>query len=135
MVKNLPAAQETGVLSLGLEDPPEKEMTAYSSILSCLGNTKDRSLAGCSPGVTRVGHNLATKPPPNKLIVPPFSVIRNTPSIRKKYFLVNICIAKLVIPLSSVCCEDKNDFKCVNSQYAKYKSQYNIIKHFLKSVN
>ena len=42
MVKNLPAAQETGVLSLGLEDPPEKEMTAYSSILSCLGNPKDR---------------------------------------------------------------------------------------------
>ena len=34
LVKNLPAMQETGVLSLGLEDPPEKEMTAYSSILA-----------------------------------------------------------------------------------------------------
>ena len=34
MVKNLPAVQETGVLSLGLEDPPEKEMTAYSRILA-----------------------------------------------------------------------------------------------------
>ena len=32
--KNLPAVQETGVLSLGLEDPPEKEMTAYSRILA-----------------------------------------------------------------------------------------------------
>ena len=51
------------------------------------------------------------------------------------YFLVTICIAKLIIPLSSVCCEDKNDFKCINSQYAKYKPQYNIIKHFLKSIN
>ena len=34
LVKNLPAVQETGVLSLGLEDPPEKEMTAYSRILA-----------------------------------------------------------------------------------------------------
>ena len=33
MVKNLPAIQETQVQSLGLEHPPEKEMTTHSSIL------------------------------------------------------------------------------------------------------
>ena len=34
-VKNLPALQETQVQSLGQEDPLEKEMAAYSSILAC----------------------------------------------------------------------------------------------------
>ena len=32
MVKNLPAIQETQVLSLGWEDPLEKEMAVHSSI-------------------------------------------------------------------------------------------------------
>ena len=34
MVKNLPAKQETWVLSLGQEDPLEKEMATHSSILA-----------------------------------------------------------------------------------------------------
>ena len=34
MVKNLPAMQETWVQSLGWEDPLEKEMATYSSILA-----------------------------------------------------------------------------------------------------
>ena len=33
MIKNLPAMQETGVRSLGQEDPLEKEMSTHSSIL------------------------------------------------------------------------------------------------------
>ena len=33
-VKNLPAMQETGVLSLGQEDPLREEMTTHSSILA-----------------------------------------------------------------------------------------------------
>ena len=33
MVKNLPAMQEMQVQSLGLEDPPKKEMATHSSIL------------------------------------------------------------------------------------------------------
>ena len=33
LVKNLPAVQETRVQSLGQEDPLEKEMAMYSSIL------------------------------------------------------------------------------------------------------
>ena len=34
MVKNLPAVQETQVQSLGQEDPLEKGMATYSSILA-----------------------------------------------------------------------------------------------------
>ena len=34
MIKNLPAVQETGVRSLGRENPLEKEMVTYSSILA-----------------------------------------------------------------------------------------------------
>ena len=34
MVKNLPAIQETRVLSLGWEDPLEEEITTHSSILA-----------------------------------------------------------------------------------------------------
>ena len=34
MVKTLPAKQETWVHSLGVEDPLEKEMGTYSSILA-----------------------------------------------------------------------------------------------------
>ena len=43
-VKNLPAAQETWVQSLGQEDPPEKGMATPTSPLqySCLENSMDR---------------------------------------------------------------------------------------------
>ena len=34
IVKNLPAMQETGVQSLGWEDPLEKEMATHSSIFA-----------------------------------------------------------------------------------------------------
>ena len=34
MVKNLPAMQETWVQSLGWENPLEKEMATYSSVLA-----------------------------------------------------------------------------------------------------
>ena len=34
MIKNLPAMQETGVRSLGQEDPLEKEMATHSSTLA-----------------------------------------------------------------------------------------------------
>ena len=34
MIKNLPAMWETWVLSLGQEDPLEKEMASHSSILA-----------------------------------------------------------------------------------------------------
>ena len=45
-VKRLPAIQETQVRSLVQEDPPEKEMATYSSILAWNGW---RSLVGYSP--------------------------------------------------------------------------------------
>ena len=45
-VKHLPAIQETRVRSLVQEDPPEKEMATYSSVLAWNGW---RSLVGYSP--------------------------------------------------------------------------------------
>ena len=47
-VKNLPAMQETQVLSLGQEDPLEKGMATQSSILAWRIDGQ-RSLAGYSP--------------------------------------------------------------------------------------
>ena len=47
MVKNLPAMQDTGVQSLGQEDPLEKEMATHSSILAWRIHGQ-RSLAGYS---------------------------------------------------------------------------------------
>ena len=47
MVKSLPAMQETGVRSLGGEDPLEKGMATHSSTLAW--KIPRRSLVGCSP--------------------------------------------------------------------------------------
>ena len=56
MVKNLPAMRETQVQSLGWEDPLEKEMATYSSILAWR-TPGQRGLEGCSPWGRRVAHN------------------------------------------------------------------------------
>ena len=48
VVKNLPAKQEMQVLSLGREEPLEKEMATHSSILPRESHGQ-RSLAGHSP--------------------------------------------------------------------------------------
>ena len=57
MVKNLPAMQEMQVQSLGLEDPPKKEIATHSSILPGESHGQ-RSLVGYSPwGRKTVGHN------------------------------------------------------------------------------
>ena len=53
MVKNLPAMQ-TGVRSLGQEDPLEKAMTTHSNCLPA-GFQGERSPAGYSPWGHRVG--------------------------------------------------------------------------------
>ena len=64
----LPAMQETGVRSLGQEDPLEKEMATYSSM--------DRGAwLATVHGVSRVGHNLVTTPPPP----PPGSPVDKSP--------------------------------------------------------
>ena len=67
-VKTLPAMQETQVRFLGWEDPLEKEMATASSY-SCLENPMDRGAwKAIVHGVTRVGHDLATKPPTTTVI-------------------------------------------------------------------
>ena len=59
-MKNLPAVQETWVLSLGWEDSLEKEMAAHSSNLAWKipWNVEPGRLP--SMGSQRVGHDLAT---------------------------------------------------------------------------
>ena len=56
--------QETQVLFLGQKDPLEKEMAIHSQY-SCLENLTDRGAWQTTVhGVTRVRHDLVTKPPP-----------------------------------------------------------------------
>ena len=63
LVKNLPAMQETWVQFLGGEHPLEKEMATHSSFLAWVGKA-------IVHGVTRVRHDLATKPPPPPPLTP-----------------------------------------------------------------
>ena len=57
MVKRLSAMQETGVRSLGWEDPLEKEMAAHSSILAWkIPWTEDAGRLQ-SMGLQTVGHD------------------------------------------------------------------------------
>ena len=57
LVKNLPAVQETQVQSMGWEDPPEKEMTNYSSIFAWKIPWSEEP-DGLQPmGLQRVGHD------------------------------------------------------------------------------
>ena len=63
-VKNLPAVQETqkmGILSLGQEDPLEKEMSTYSSILAWEIPWPEEPGGLQSMGSQRVGHSLQAK--------------------------------------------------------------------------
>ena len=63
-VKYWPVIQETWVRSLGQEDPLEKGMATHSSILAWIIPWTEEPGVLQSHGVTRVGHNLATKPIP-----------------------------------------------------------------------
>ena len=56
--------QETWVQFLGWEDPLEKEMATHSSILAWRIFMDRGAWRAIVQGVTRVGHDLATKPPP-----------------------------------------------------------------------
>ena len=61
MIKNLPAMQETWVLSLGQEDPLEKGMAAHSSILAWRIPMDRGAWWTTQPvGSQRVGHDWAT---------------------------------------------------------------------------
>ena len=58
MVKNLPAMQETQVQSVGREDPLEKEIATYSSILAWKILWTEEDPGGLqSIGSQRVEHN------------------------------------------------------------------------------
>ena len=57
VVKNLPVIKETGVSSLGLEDPLEKEMATHSSILAYKIPWTEEPDRLQSIGSQRVGHD------------------------------------------------------------------------------
>ena len=57
VVKNLPTVQETQVQSLGWEDPLEKGMATYSSILAWKIPRTEEPDGLQSRGLQRVGHN------------------------------------------------------------------------------
>ena len=59
-VNNLPAIQE----NLGQEDPLEKKMATHSSILAWKIPWTEEPGRFTVHGVARIGHDLATKPPP-----------------------------------------------------------------------
>ena len=57
--------QEMQVQSLAQEDPLEKDMTTYSSLLAwAVSWTEEPGGLHTVHGVTRIGHDLAIKPPP-----------------------------------------------------------------------
>ena len=60
MVKNLPAVQETWIRSLGQEDPLEKEMATYSSILAWEIPWTEKPGGLQSMGLQRVGQDCLT---------------------------------------------------------------------------
>ena len=57
MVKNLPALQETQVLSLAREEPLEKEMATHSSIIAWRIPRREETGGLQSLGLQRVGHD------------------------------------------------------------------------------
>ena len=63
-INNLPATQEMQVRSVGQEDPLEKEMEAHSSIPACRIPMDRGAWRAANHGISRVGHDLATKPTP-----------------------------------------------------------------------
>ena len=72
-VRNLPAMQETWVWFLGQEDSLEKEMATHSSILAWRIPWTEEPWQASVRGVTRVGHDLRTKPPFTKLFLQTWS--------------------------------------------------------------
>ena len=61
MVKKLPSKQETWVQSRGQEDPQEKEMATYSSVLPGKSHGQG-NLVGYNPWDNKsFGHDLGTK--------------------------------------------------------------------------
>ena len=57
MVKNLPAVQETQILSLSWEDPLEKGMATHSSILAWRIPQTEEPGRLRSRGLLGIGHN------------------------------------------------------------------------------
>ena len=68
MVKNPPAMQEIWVQSLAWEDPLEEGMATQSSVLAWRIPMAEELGGLQSMGSQRIGHDLATQPPPSHLV-------------------------------------------------------------------
>ena len=64
MIQNTFTMQGIQVQTLDQEDPLEKEMATHSSILVLKNPIDSGAWWATVHGVARVGHDLATKPPP-----------------------------------------------------------------------
>ena len=85
--------QETYIQSLGQEDPLEKEMATHSSILAWRIPWAEEP-GGLQPmGSARIGHNLATKPPPPSFL---YLLFINVASLFV-CFLVYILITEIMV--------------------------------------
>ena len=81
VVKNVPAVQEMQVSSLGREDPLEKEMVTYSSILACEIPWTEEFGRLQSMASQRVGHNLTTKQQQHSVCTLLYSILKNKPKL------------------------------------------------------
>ena len=72
--------QETQVQFLGGEDPLKKEIATHSSILAWRIPTDKGAWQATVHGVTRVGPDLVTKPPPNQEDFPSGPEVKNSPA-------------------------------------------------------
>ena len=81
-VKCLSTMQETWVQALGWEDSLEKEMATHSSMLGLENLMYSTAWWAAVHGITRVGHNLVTKPPGIKVLWRKMALKNCTPKNR-----------------------------------------------------
>ena len=95
MVRNLPAMQDTQVWFLGQEDPLEKGMATYSSILAWRIPWAEEPGQLQSMGLQRVGHNWVT----NTHILHPHNVTCFFPNVQNKKYLSSVVLSRVAFLL------------------------------------
>ena len=124
MIKNLPAMQETWVLSLGWEDPLAKGMATYSSILVQKIPWREEPGGLQSMGLHRVGHNWSN-----------LACIHNGTAVmycKEMYHYVNKIFATWiqtqVLLYAKVKLANDKEYHCLNSKLKAIVKDMNMIK-------
>ena len=99
MVKNLPAMQETKVLSLGWGYPLEKVLATYSSILAWRILRTEEPGGLQSMGSERARHNWATNTHTHNLILVLILLLSCHFHLHEIHMCVCVCICHLTISL------------------------------------